>query len=136
MNPFLNKSPAELLVMVPDLADPELDALCAAVCDGECVAWIEKYDELMSWQFSCHGKRLPYWHWWSVPDYTSDPREAMRLLVKYRITVEQLGMSGGIVFNEHVVESIRFHDDPCCAITVTAVVSKLTRMIEAKPLDR
>lgn len=59
MNPFHKKSPADLLAMVPDLADPELDALCAAVCDGE---WVERaYDGYV--YFTPPGKGWGFGGW-------------------------------------------------------------------------
>lgn len=82
-NPFLDKSPSDLLAMVQqgDLSDAELDALCACVCYGE---WVHSAPS--NWSV-INFATLRDGLWRRPKKYTSDGREAMRLLVKYRLGV-------------------------------------------------
>lgn len=137
MNPFHDKSPAEFLVVIPDLADPELDALAAAVCDGD---WIElnTSGDVDFWQMVClvpnfihRDKQIWCWTTMYRQSYF-DPCEAMRLLVKYRLSIVPQGIAwwcrSGI---EHT--PIHQNTNPCRAIIEAAVVCELTRMIEGEP---
>ena len=145
MNPFLDKSQADLKAMVQngDLSDPELDALCARVCDG----W-DKPEYIESRRFRMFNPPTNKHEEMVCPRYTSDGREAMRLLVKYR-----LGSHWGRVQGCSDKEFLRVQksinsDSPdvillmpdapdsdllkliCCAITKAAVIVALTKAIE------
>lgn len=84
-NPFHNAPLADLKAMVEngDLSDPELDALCAAACDGE---WVARFGDQVSpfpssWRAFSGGPATGAFYIKDMPRYTSDWREAGRLLV-------------------------------------------------------
>lgn len=97
-NPFEEKSLAEIRAMVPDLADADLDALAACVCNGVWLRWNPK---------SGPSDREWYWQAWVGEgwyplygvhyDYrpTTDPVHAMRLQEKYHINVTCFQYSDG-----------------------------------------
>lgn len=130
-SPFLDATLPELLAMVQngDLSDPELDALCAAACDGEWVEWSELHVEWMMWQESkYHPPRLiKGWHWRYLRDYTSDWREAGRLIEKYRLSLAPAPGNQWEVFKpfRRIVSA-----SPLRAIASAALTVELTRMIE------
>ena len=146
MSPFLDKSLPELLAMVPGLADPELNALCAAVCDENWVrySWTRPYSfsatRWEQWRLYLYGRQpQPYWQSVNANKYTSDGREAMRLLEKYRLELGPNGYCGKPeVFWECApcLEDVRglsepsvWATNPCRAITEAVVAAELTKMI-------
>ncbi|KKM93510.1 hypothetical protein LCGC14_1207720 [marine sediment metagenome] len=128
----------ELKAMVPGLADAELNALCAAVCDGEWVCCAERfYGGWQKWNV-LFGAWLSFVHCTLTYPYcpTSDWREAGRLLEKYGLIVRP-----GSIKNVPIrlwFSSSRWqfnkatNTNPCRAITEAAVVTRLTEMIEEK----
>ena len=80
MNPFTDKSLQDLIDMAPSLSDPELNALCAKYCEGYIQSWDNNRPSWLPPGKSGRGG--------ACPKYTTDPREAMRLLVKYRLNVQ------------------------------------------------
>ncbi|KKN32688.1 hypothetical protein LCGC14_0811490 [marine sediment metagenome] len=117
----------ELKAMVPGLADAELNALCAAVCDEE---FVEEFVEWLDDGVNPPGFRarirlrdpIPYYG--PIARYTSDWREAGRLLEKYHPSVlhhllRRFPWERGSLTEE-------FRRD----ITEAAVVAGLTEMIE------
>lgn len=83
MTNILAKPPAELLVMLPDLSDPELNALAAKWCEGWDY-WPDFEDK--RWASPVRGGDAG-WHE-RPPSYTSDWRDAGRLLVKYEVDID------------------------------------------------
>ncbi len=140
MNPFLNKSLSELKAMTPGLADPELDALCAAVCDEEWVKLdrvkMRRTNEIrFLWKryyFFSDGPNILL----DVPRVTSDWREAGRLLVKYRLIVWPDSIQNVPIKLWFSSTRWQFNKaantNPCRAIADAAVVAGLTGMIEEK----
>ena len=142
MNPFLDKPPSELKAMLPDLSDPELDALCACVCNGE---WVEENTdgEVSFWQMAClvgwtHLKK-EIWCWTTMFRLSYFPPEnAIRLLVKYELEVGPngyCGKTGTFWESGPSLEDIRsdpgsLKPNPCRAITEAAVTVELTGAIE------
>lgn len=127
MNPFFEKSPTELKLPVqgtavceecegkgwlhgdtdtreecscngtgkhPPLSDADLDALAAKWCEGLEVKYSSEW-ETKFWYIGTPNE----WH--KPPAYTTDPREAMRLMVKYRLGVQWLRDTGGD-YNEYL----------------------------------
>lgn len=173
MNPFANKTPTELKLLVqgtavceecfgkswnvdgecptctgtgkqPPLSDADLDALAAEWCEGLEVKYSSEW-ETKFWYIGTPSE----WH--KPPAYTTDPREAMRLQVKYRLGIQWLRDTGGD-YNEHLcvckslnptmpIENIPLaglSDDEimrleCRAITEAAVLAELTKR-EEKPV--
>ena len=131
MNPFEGKSLTELLDGVPGYADPELNALCACVCDEE---WVEF--GAYNWIY-CDPKRTYLSGYCAVIKYPTDWREAGRLLEKYRLRVTPAGKKGWWVHDGNFAHcSAISHDNPCRAITEAAVTAALTKMIDAKPSNK
>ena len=135
MNPFTDKSLHQLRDMVQngDLSDPDLDALCAKHCEGYIQSWDNNRPSWLPPGKSGIGG--------ACPKYTTDGREAMRLLVKYQLELGPNGHCGGPdIFWECApcLEDVRGPDDeptpltqnPCRAIAEAAVTAELTRMIE------
>jgi len=142
MNPFLNKSPVELKAMVPDLSDRWLDALATVVLGGK---WGDAFrckdGEPTVLIHDCVGILGPGTRCRSIEEYTSDGREATRLLVKYRLNVrwgedyqygvEYLSVSPGL---DSDFCSIIKDADPinlfCRLITEQSVFAALQEVIE------
>lgn len=121
MNPFLNASLSDLIAMVPGLSNSELDALAAMACDGE---WV--FQE--RWQVPYYRRILPMYGPRIIDSPTTDPREAMRLLVKYRISVCPMGETSWWVRKGLEKTRVHINDNPCRAITEAAVIAALTDM--------
>lgn len=127
MNPFTNKSLPEIKAMVPGLSDGELDALCAEYCDGRELK--HYHGRLFVWDY-LYDSGFDY-----PKAYTTDGREAMRLLAKYEIQV-------GPVFPNFDAFSDDVHSEcvsnPCRAIAEAALVAELQKRInleEAKDCE-
>ncbi|KKN05259.1 hypothetical protein LCGC14_1089030 [marine sediment metagenome] len=151
-NPFLNKSLPELKAMTPGLADPELNALCAAMCDEKWVRWYDderfiayRIPERAGWFcFESYEAVTPRIRLEGYYEPTSDGREAMRLLEKL-LDQGQVGFhktkDGRIVlmYGESIVtQNFAFIKSNTVyrAITEAAVVAGLTEMIEKNKNDK
>lgn len=146
MNPFhhtlddeaeYHASLQDLIDMAPSLSDPKLDALCAAACDE---LYVEERDCVADGLYDAWwDSYLPFGVQWGIcPEFTTDWREAGRLLVKYRIGVNPLRPvfegTRDDLWEANAEEYDTYFgpdfDNPCRAITLAAVVAALTEMIE------
>ena len=136
----------DLLGMVQDggLSDPELDALCAAACDG---LYVEERDCIADGLYDAWwDSYLPFGtQWGTCPKFTSDGREAMRLLVKYRLNVQWgqdtrdpsdktlcvlKSINPGPIDLVSLIPDMDLLGVICRAITLAAVAARLREMIE------
>ena len=128
---------SELKAMVPGLTDPELNALCAALCGGKWVKYSNKtsctgwFKPILTVHYY-EGRRC--WTWSPLgTNYTSDWREAGRLLEKYKLDLmwlEDYEDYGDIWAAIPSASRTSFNTNPCCAIAKAAVMAGLTEMIE------
>ena len=123
-NPFQNASLPELLAMIPDLSDAELDALTAIYCEG----W-DGSKHLGSRKFRLFNSFTGEHEEVACPIYTSDWREAGRLLVKYRLTLMPLRDEWGVLGHPSK-PMLAEASSPCRAIAEAACVAELTQRIE------
>lgn len=127
-SPFQDASLADLLRMVQngDLSNPELDALAAKYCEGYIQSWDNHRPSWLPPGKSGTGG--------ACPKYTSDSREAMRLLVKYRLGVHQPVDDYGIQSEKWWAYThggqVSVHISPRRAITEAALTAALTAMME------
>lgn len=164
-NPFLEKSPAELKLLVqgtavceecsgagfvtipyyaarntcptcngtskqPSLSDADLDALAACLCDGQ---WIQMNEHIRHW-VEWHLELVNVENGWLAPvPFTTDPREAMRLQVKYNLGVSPFDAIGA-TFTKGWGICAQFKEDTtearCRALTGAAVLAELTKREE------
>ena len=125
-NPFLDKSLHQLRDMVPDLSDPELDALCAVV-SGAGYLFVHPHPAGVSTDW--------YFHWiglagcGTVPKYTSRIQACLVLLERRKYTsIENVYVSRPFTFD--TIRAFFCSDNPCRTITEDFVTDALTRMIE------
>lgn len=121
----------------PPLSGTDLDALAACVCDGE---WVKrnKAGKWLAWRDDPRQEI----GWWWLKEYTTDPREAMRLMVKYWLHIEPMVPEHA---DEHTQPywTIKWprrlhylhmsggrHDSFCHAATVAAVIAALAEVSE------
>lgn len=116
------------------LEDAEIDALAACVCEGMWVRlsekkWFNKEGTFFIWEHCYFGWEL----WLRIPAYTTDPREAMRLMVKYHLDPTPI-LTGGNQENWKVHGTFRNEssqvkntvEDLCRALTECALIEALT----------
>lgn len=132
-NPFLGKSLTQLRDGAPSLSNAELDALAACVCDGEWLQFSPTIGGKMIWNVWVSTKYGGYILFPAHFHYTTDWREAGRLLVKYKIDtlwIEDHKDDGDVWAAVGPSPQYSVNTSLHRAITEAAVAAELTKRIE------
>lgn len=79
----------------------------------------------------CYGRRGPAWEWAdSVPSYSTDGREMVKLMVRFSIDANLLNDGWGSKFKNG--NDRRYAEDPCLSVAITALFIALKEAAKAE----